>query len=72
VEYTYNNFFKSLLCYVVYSVRRADMRQGTADWPSRVWSRVRITSTVALEIVKGDGKEPSAWGYNWDKLFGGI
>jgi hypothetical protein len=55
-EYTYNNLFKSLLCYVLYSVRLEIMRQDIADWPSSVWRRVRITSTIALGVVKGDGK----------------
>jgi hypothetical protein len=41
------------------------MHQGITDWPSRVWRRVRITSTIALRIVKGYGKEPSTGGYNW-------
>jgi hypothetical protein len=41
---------------VLYSVFLEFMRQGIADWSSRVWRRVRITSTLALRIVKGDGK----------------
>jgi hypothetical protein len=56
VEYTYNNLFKSLLCYDFYSVRLEFMHQGIADWLSRVWRRVRITSTVALRVVKVNGK----------------
>jgi hypothetical protein len=56
MEYTYNQFFKSLLCYVLHSVRLEFTRQDMAHWLSRVWSRVRITSTVALRVVKGDGK----------------
>jgi hypothetical protein len=35
-------------------------------------SRVKAgsnTYTVALRVVGGDKKEPSAWGYNWDTLF---
>jgi hypothetical protein len=39
-----------------YWVRLEFMRQGIAGWPSRVWRRVHITSTVALRVVKGDGK----------------
>jgi hypothetical protein len=27
------------------------------------------TSTVALRVVRGDKREPSAWGYNWATLF---
>jgi hypothetical protein len=27
------------------------------------------TSTVALRVVRGDRREPSARGYNWDTLF---
>jgi hypothetical protein len=69
VEYTYNNFFNSLLCYVLYSVRLEFMRQGIADWPSRVWRRVPITCTVALRIVKGDGKGTQCREYNWTTLF---
>jgi hypothetical protein len=38
---------------VLYSVGIEFMRQGIADWPSRVWRRVGITSTVALRVVKG-------------------
>jgi hypothetical protein len=45
------------------------MHQGIADWHARVWRRVQITSTVVLRVVKGDGKEPSAGGYNWATLF---
>jgi hypothetical protein len=45
------------------------MRQGIADWPSRVWRRVRITSTVALRVVKATERELSAGGYNWAALF---
>jgi hypothetical protein len=33
VEYTYNNLFKSLICYVLYSVRLECMCQDIADWP---------------------------------------
>jgi hypothetical protein len=72
VEYTYNNFFRSLLCYVLYSVRLEFMRQGIADWPSRVWRRVQITSAVALRVVKASEREPSAGGYNWTTLFPGM
>jgi hypothetical protein len=68
VEYTYNAFFKSLLCYVLYSVHLKFMRQGIEDWPSRMWRRVKITSTVALRIVKGDGKGTQCRGYNWATL----
>jgi hypothetical protein len=32
------------------------MRQGIADRTSRAWRRIRITSIVALQVVKGDGK----------------
>jgi hypothetical protein len=45
------------------------MRQGIPDWPSRVRRRVRIISTVALRVVKGDGKEPSTKGSKWTTLF---
>jgi hypothetical protein len=40
---------------VLYLVRLEFRGQGIADWPSRVWRRVRIT-TVALRVVGGDGK----------------
>jgi hypothetical protein len=55
---------------VLYSVSLDFMRQGMiADWYSRVWRGVRITSIVALRVVKGDGKGPCAWGFNWVTLF---
>jgi hypothetical protein len=56
MEYTYKNFFKGLVCYVFYSIRLEIMHRVIADWLSRVWRRVRITSTVALRVVKSDGK----------------
>jgi hypothetical protein len=27
------------------------------------------TSTVALRVIRGDEKEPRAWGYNWAIMF---
>jgi hypothetical protein len=45
------------------------MLQGIADWPSRVWRRVRITSTIALRVAKGDGKGTQCREYNWATLF---
>jgi hypothetical protein len=30
------------------------------------------TSTLALRVFRGDKREPSACGYNWDTLFLGI
>jgi hypothetical protein len=63
------DFFKSLLCYDSSSVHREFMRQGIADWPSRVWRRVRITSTLTLRVVKCDGKGTQCRGYNWATLF---
>jgi hypothetical protein len=45
------------------------MREGKADWPSRVWRRVRITSTVALQIVKADRKGTQCQGFNWATAF---
>jgi hypothetical protein len=45
------------------------MRQGISDWPSRVWRRVRITSTIALKVVKNDGMGTQCWGYDWATLF---
>jgi hypothetical protein len=62
VEYIYKNFFNSLLRYVLYSVHLEFMLQVIADWPSRVWRRVQITYTLALPVVKGGGREPSAGG----------
>jgi hypothetical protein len=47
---------------VLYSVHLEFMRQGVADLPSMVWRRVKITSTVALRVVKGDGKETQCLG----------
>jgi hypothetical protein len=41
---------------VLYSVYFEFMRQGIVQWPSRAWRWVPITSTVALRVVKGDGK----------------
>jgi hypothetical protein len=35
VEYTYNNLFKSVLCYVLYSVHVEFMHRCIADWPPR-------------------------------------
>jgi hypothetical protein len=40
------------------------IRQGIAAWPSRVWRRVRITSTIDLRVVKSDGKGTQCRGYN--------
>jgi hypothetical protein len=59
-----------MLC--LYSVGLEFMRLGIVDWPSRVWTRVRITSTVALRIVKGDGKGTQCLGYNWATLLLGY
>jgi hypothetical protein len=28
-----------------------------------------LKTTVALRVVGGDEKDPSAWGYNWATLF---
>jgi hypothetical protein len=69
MEYTYNSFFKSLLCYVLYWAYLEFICQGIADWPSRVWRRVRITSAIALRILIGDRKETRAWGVYWATLF---
>jgi hypothetical protein len=55
-----------MLCF--YSVSLEFMRQGIADWPSMMQRRVRIASTVALRIVKGDGKGTQCRGYNWATL----
>jgi hypothetical protein len=38
---------------------------------SRLWRRFRITSTLALRVVKATEKEPSTGGYNWATLFFG-
>jgi hypothetical protein len=41
------------------------MHQGIADWPSRVRRKVYITSTLALRVVKANGKGTHLRGYNW-------
>jgi hypothetical protein len=41
---------------VLYSIRLEFMRQERADWLYRVWRRIRITSTVTLLTIKGEGK----------------
>jgi hypothetical protein len=71
VEFTLNNFLKSLLC-CFYSARLEFMLQDTVEWPSRVLRRVRITCTVALRVVKATEVEPSAGGITGPPCSGRI
>jgi hypothetical protein len=47
-EYTYNSSFRSLLCYVIYSVCLEFTRQGIEDWSSRK-TRVELRSVSVCD-----------------------
>jgi hypothetical protein len=65
VEYIYNNFFKSLLSYVLFGTPRIFESRHSRLALQGV-EEGSITSTVALPVVKGDGQ---CQGYNWPTLF---
>jgi hypothetical protein len=58
---------------VFYAMNVEMLQAGLVSWSAV--SRVEAgsnTSTVALRVVRGDEKEPSAWGYNRATLFLGY